>query len=244
MDITASPPAIHRGLAFLIGTLGAIIANSIVLMLLGLIVVLFLLNFQGKLTEYATFGITTLLPIGIGLIFVWGVVRRGAPGTEQSVEAGVLFAIITILRLALLGGIFLTAVLALSPRHLTHLLQTFGLRGQPLAITVSILNLWSDFQHHIEQICTGRCARGLMPNRGFIMRVKQFPFAVRTLLLSVLTYTLDRAETWESSGLIGRLDDLNKSSTVSQSYCQQVGFWLLAMSVVWTGAAIFSVFYY
>lgn len=240
MEIKPSPPAIHRGLAFLIAIAGAMIANNIILMLAGLGVILCLLYFQRKLSAFVTFGITALLPIGVGLIFIWGIIRSGDPETEQSMGSGILFAIITTLRLALLGGIFLTAVLA--SKRQAHLFRAFGLRGSAFATIISILNLWSDFQHHIEQICTARCARGLMPNRGFIMRVKQFPYAVRALLLSTLTHSLDRAETWESSELIERLDALNESSAVTQTYYKLLGVLFLTLSVVWTGAAIFCYF--
>ena len=242
--LIASPPALHRGLSCLIAIFGTMMANTISLLLTGLLVVLVLLGAQKKLHEFTKFGFTVLLPIGTGLILIWGFIRQGGPGAqgERSVEAGILFAILTILRLALLGAIFLAAVLTLSPERLIHLLQTFGIRDRALAIIVSVLNLWPDFQHHVEQIYAARCARGLMPDRRFLTRMRQLPHAVRTLFISAITYSLDRADAWESSGLLDRLDRLGDYSQASKDCSRIAGFLLLALSIAWAMTALLYFF--
>ena len=246
MKIVAMPSALHRGLACFIGIFGTLMANKISLLLIGLLVTLVLLSIQGKLREFSKFGLTVLLPISGGLILIWGFIRQGGPGShgEQSLESGILFAIFTTLRLALLGAIFLTTVLALSPDRLTHLLRTFGVRGQALAVVVSCLNLWSDFQYHVGQVYVARCARGLMPDRRFATRLRQFPYAVRTLFISALTGSLDRAAAWESDGLIDRLESFSECPSASQDCSRLVGIILLALSIVWVIAAALCLFYF
>jgi hypothetical protein len=167
MNLFASPPSLYRGLACFIGLFGTFMANRLPLLLGGLLIVLVIMGIQGKLREFARFGLTVLLHIGGALIVIWGFVRKSGPNGEHSPEDGVLFAVLTILRLALLGAIFLVTVLTLSPDRLSHLLHTFGIRGWALAGVISYLNLWSDFRRNIKQIYASRCARRLMPDRSF-----------------------------------------------------------------------------
>ncbi len=225
---------LYRGLAFLIAIAGTMISNQLYLLIVGLLFVLILLSIQGKLIEFAKFGLTTLLPVGGILIVIWGFIRQGGPGMEKSLESGIQFAILTTLRLALLAGIFLAAVLTLAPEQLIHLFRTFGIRGRALAVVLSCLNLWSDFQLYIRQVYVSRCARGLMPNRRFVTRLRQFPHTVRALFISTLIHTIDRANAWENDGLIERLDNFNKNPSALQGHSPLKGPLLLALSMVWT----------
>lgn len=234
---------LYRGLACLIGLVGAIISNNILLLVLGLLLFIMLLTLQSKLIEFCKFGLTVILPIGIVLIFIWGFVRQGAPGLEKSLESGILYAIRTTLRLALLAGIFLATVLTLTPEQLIYLFRTFGIRGRALAVVLSCLNLWKDFQFCIRQVYVSRCARGLMPNCRFLTRLKQFPYAVRTLFISVFTQTIDRIHIWESDGLIERLDDFSECAVTLKDRSEYAGVLLLSLSSIWTLTAILCFFY-
>jgi hypothetical protein len=44
-----------------------------------------------------------------------------------------------------------------------------------------------------------------MPNRNFLTRLKQLPFSFRTLFLSTLGSSIDRAERWQAERLPFRL---------------------------------------
>ncbi|PWU08662.1 MAG: hypothetical protein C5B47_04355 [Verrucomicrobia bacterium] len=236
-------PPVYRGLSFIIGVVGIMISNNLYLLISAFLVILMFLCVQGNLMKFAKFGLTTILPVFIILVLIWGFVRKEWPGVEKSWEFGVLFAICTALRLALLAGIFLVAIFSLSPEELTHLFRTFGVRGRVLAVIVSCMNLWSDFQFYIRQVYVARCGRGLMPNRRFVTRLRQFPFAVRTLFISTLMLTIDRADTWESVGLIERLERFSQDSTGLQARSELLGILLLALSVFWASIAALCFFY-
>jgi hypothetical protein len=239
----ASPPPLYRGLAVLLALYGAILANTVNLLAAGLLVVTSALWAQGQLRTFAKFAFTLILPVGVGLVAIWGFIRQGAPGpaAETSMRAGLLFAAVTTLRLALLGAVFLAAVVNLAPVRLVDLLQTFGIRRRTLAIIVSTLNLWPDFRRRVEQVFAARCARGLMPDRRLGTRVRQLPYVVRTLFVSALGQALERADSWESSGLIERLDDLRNSPSTSD-YSRVAGFVWLALSITWGVAATLRLF--
>lgn len=233
MKVFASPPYLYRGLACIIGIFGAFMANRIPLLLGGLFIVLVFMGVQGKLREFVRFARTILLPIAALLILIWGLVRRGAPGGEQSLAGGMHYAGVIICRLALAGAIFLATVLTLSPDQLIQLLRTFGVRGWALAIIVSRINIWSDFQDHVKKIYVARCGRGLMEDRAFITRLRQLPSTLRTLVISSLHYSLDRAHTWRAGSLIQRLDRLSARSSAAEDCSELSGAFVLGLSIAW-----------
>ena len=236
-----SPSPVLRGIATLIALYGAFASRSFWLFAVAFGVVFTTLLIQGKLSSFARFCFAVVLPVGIGLVFIWGFVRQGTPdiSAKLSIQAGVLYATITTLRLALLGGIFQCAFLSLSVPKLVHQLQSFGVRGRMLAIVVSTLNLWPDFRRHVEQIIAARCARGLMPDRRLLTRLRQAPLVIRTLFISGLGHGLDRADAWEAGGLIAKLGQLGEQASITGNYSRMVGVAWIFAAVAWVTAATF-----
>jgi len=233
------PPPIFRGLATLLAFFGIVIAHSVILLGAALLGVLVTLSVQGRLRAFARFAGAVILPVGLGLMIIWGLVRQGTPDdmAEPSIRAGVLYATIVTLRLALLGAVFQAAFLALPTPKLVNLLHSFRIRGRGLAVIVSTLNLWPDFRRHVENIVAARCARGLMPDRRLITRLRQLPLAVRTLFISALGQGLERADSWEASGLIERLNTLGARANGASDCSPIAGAAWLAMAALWVIAA-------
>jgi energy-coupling factor transporter transmembrane protein EcfT len=235
MGTTFSPPPLSRGMATLLALYGAFCARSAPVLASGLLVTIATILCQGQIRPFAKFAGSVLLPVGLGLVLIWGFIRHGAPGQAAgiSTDAGVFYALTTTLRLALLGAVFQTAVLSLPPARLVHMLQRFGVRGRSLAIVVSTLNLWPDFRRHVEQVYAARCARGLMPDRRLATRVRQLPYAIRTVFVTSLGQALERAESWEASGLVERLGQLGRRVSYVDNYSRTAGVGWLAMAVAW-----------
>jgi hypothetical protein len=240
----ASPPPLCRGLVALLAVCGAAAANRVDFLAAGLLVVLAILWAQGSLGKFAKFVLTVIVPVGLGLIIVWGLIRKGAPtqSTVPSVQAGVHFAVLTTLRLGLLSAVFLAAVFSLPTERLVDLLRAFGIRHRILAIIVSTLNLWPDFRRQVEQVFAGRCARGLMRDRRFTTRASQFPFVLRTLFVSALGQGIDRADSWESSGLLDRLDTFSQRSSSPKGYSRVAGYLWLALAITWATLTSIHIF--
>jgi hypothetical protein len=136
-----------------------------------------------------------------------------------------------------LGGIFLATILTLAPQQLKNLLQTFGVHGQTLAITISCFNLFSDFNYYVQKVHIARCARGLMPNRRLMTRVWELLYTVRTLFIFSLTCSLERAKMWKSNDLISRLENLSTNACGSKECSRLASFLLLALSIAWVTVA-------
>lgn len=234
-----SPSPLLRGSAAILALYGTFVANNVWLLSFGLLVAATTLTVQGRLLPFARFAGAIILPVGLGLVLVWGFLRQGTPNqsTPHSIQVGVLYATVTTMRLALLGAIFQATFLSLPMPKLVHLLQCFGVRGHLLAIVVSTLNLWPDFRRHVEQVIAGRCARGLMPNRRLLTRARQMPFAVRTIFISALGHGLERADTWEAGGLIDRLGKLGHRAGEAKDYSPIIGLGWLTLTALWAIAA-------
>lgn len=230
-----SPSPLLRGSAAILALYGTLVENNVWLLGFGLLVAMTTLMVQGRLPPFARFAGAVILPVGLGLVLVWGFLQQGMPdqSAPHSIQTGILYATVTTLRLALLGAVFQATFLSLPMPKLVHLLQSFRVRGRLLAIVVSTLNLWPAFRRYVEQVIAGRCARGLMPNRRLLTRARQVPFAVRTIFISALGHGLERADAWEAGGLINRLGKLGYRAGESKDYSQIVGFGWLALTALW-----------
>lgn len=235
MLTSKSPSPVLRGLASLFAIYGAFATQSLLLLGIALGVAVLVLAFQAKLPTFGRFAVGVILPVGLGLVFIWGFVRQGTPepNTNHSIQAGVVYAATITLRLALLGAIFQATFLSLPIPKLVHLLQSFGVRGRALAIIVSTLNLWPDFRRQVEQVIAARCARGLMRDRRPITRLRQAPLAIRTLFISGLGHGLDRAEAWEAGGLIAKLGQLGNQADTANEYSKPLGVACIILAVTW-----------
>jgi energy-coupling factor transporter transmembrane protein EcfT len=240
MHIASSPPPLLRGFATALVLCGAIQTDCVPLLAVGQAVAVGTLLRQRCLRSFARFALSIILPMGLGLIVVWGFIRQGGPSQRpgESIQGGVLFAITTTMRLALLGAAFQAAFLSLPPPKLVHLLQAFSIRGRALATVVCSLNLWPDFKRQVEQVVAARCARSLMPDRRLVSRVRQVPYVIRTLFVSALARALERAAAWESSGLLDRLDQLGHRVDMKNDYSWMAGVGWLGLSLLWTILAI------
>ncbi len=197
---------------------------------------------QGKIGSFARFLVRVWLPLSLGLFLVWGFLVRGSPQTGNGSGAadGVKFAAIVSLRVASLAALFQAAVLSLAGLRLASFLKSLGLSPRATATIVSIFNLWPDFARRSEQVVAARCARGLMSDRHLWTRVRQIPWTVRTLFVSALGHSLDRATRWEAECLPNRLAEASETITHAKS-----GWWVnaswLSAAITWTGLALWTV---
>ncbi|PWU11798.1 MAG: hypothetical protein C5B47_00280 [Verrucomicrobia bacterium] len=92
-------------LSWLIGILGAFIVNRPLLLLIGLLFMVTVLTVQKKLREFVRYTCVVLLPLAVVLGFIFGFVLR--TDDIHSAENGILKAMFSVGRLALIGTMFL-----------------------------------------------------------------------------------------------------------------------------------------
>ena len=196
-----------RMVAAVIAAIVAVITRdflSLAILWLSCVIVLWA---EGEIRACANFVLRLWLPLAAGLAIVWGLAVRGAPGITPGTDmaAGFRYAGLISLRLAALAALFQAAFLVLRGLKLAHHWSHLGLPPAGVAGLVSIFQLWPDFRRRADQVVAARCARGLMTDRRVFTRVRQLPFACRTLFLSTLGSSLDRASRWQAEKIPERL---------------------------------------
>jgi len=196
-----------RILAAIVAAAGTVfVRDHLALALLWLASIL-ILWCQGELRSAIHFLWRIWLPLASGLAIVWGLIVRGSPEypDARGIPIGLDYAAITSLRIAALASVFQATLLPLRGFQRVHFWSRLGLPPSAVAGIISIFDLWPEFVRRVDQVVAARCARGLMTDRRLITRVRQIPFAFRTLFLSSLDSSMDRAVRWQSERLPERL---------------------------------------
>ncbi len=231
-----------RSLAAAACAIIAVVTNDLLALALLWIGCMIILLAQGEIKSATRFLLRLWLPLALGLALVWGFAVRGSPTTASgtSIASGLKYAGLVAIRLAALAALFQAAFLSLRGLRLAQHWSRLGLPATAVAGLVSIFQLWPDFARRTDQVVAARCARGLMTDRSFLTRAKQLPFAFRTLFLSTLGSSLDRATRWQAEGLPQRLVDTAHASGSEGTWTASC-FWCLA-ALAWGLIALRSHF--
>jgi hypothetical protein len=222
-----APDERGRVLAATIATAGAIFARDHLALLVLWGICLVVLWGQGEIKAARQFLCRIWLPLSCGLAIVWGLIVRGSPEDEtvRGIGSGLEYASLIAFRIAALASVFQAALLSLRGFQRVRFWSRLGLPPSAVAGLVSIFDLWPDFVRRVDQVVAARCARGLMTDRRLRTRVRQIPFAFRTLFLSSLEASMERAIRWQGERLPERL--------VMVAFDSRVGSGSLQGSVVW-----------
>ena len=198
-----------RGIVLLVTLLAASLGNNpVILALLTAVGVAPVLTTQGILPRFLRTALVVVAPVAIGLILLWGI-ALGAPPNHPPAsdpEAGYRYASVVIARLTLVIAVLHACFLSLTSSQLLLLLRSWGLRGELLMLLTAALALWPEFASRTEQIVAARCARGLMPDRRLLTRLRQIPFILRTLLTAAMGNAMARMDLWQQQNLLRRLE--------------------------------------
>ncbi len=98
------------------------------------------LAIDGLLPRFLKFLAIVQLPMTVMLVAVWGWVAKAPPGMPMGSDpaAGVRFALLISLRLAVLGGAFQLVMLSIPSRLLPATLRGWGLRGEGLVVALGV----------------------------------------------------------------------------------------------------------
>lgn len=226
-------------LAAVIALVGAVATTNLYALAVLLLACAAILTGQSKVNSLVRFMIRVWVPLTLGLLVVWGLIVRGSPGTGtgSGVADGAHFAAIVSLRVAALAALFQAAVLSLEGLRLARFLRSLRLSPVATAAIVSVFNLWPDFARRSEQVVAARCARGLMPDRRLWTRVRQLPWAVRTLFVGSLGHSLDRAARWQAEQLPTRLAEVAEAVQTAKP-SRLIGLTWCSAALAWTAFAL------
>jgi len=187
--------------------------------------------------DHSRFALYALLPLAFALVGVWGWLIGAPPGASQGSDplGGVTYGLRISARLLLLTGIFQLCFLSLPEQELAYTLQRWGLSSSGVAVVVGGLSLWPEAERRAQQIMTARYARGLVPNRRILTRIKQLPFLLRPLLVWILRSGVERAEAWRQRGIVDQIGESDLESFETSDWANLVvtiaGFGWLAFGL-------------
>ncbi|MES2354503.1 MAG: energy-coupling factor transporter transmembrane component T [Pseudomonadota bacterium] len=237
IDEMRYPHPIARLVATGLGIAGVLLTNNLPLLAVGVFFgVMPIMLVAGTIRPFLRFVLAVVLPIAIALLFVWGWLVGAPPGVPigSAPIEGMAYAGVISLRLILLGGIGQLCLMTVRPGDLPATLRSIGIKGDALVIALASYALVPELRLRMEQVITARHARGLLPNRNVITRIKHFPFMLRPLFGWVLRSALQRTETWRQRGL--RFDTMGNVLHVSQKHSAMV----IALSLLWVSAVLFT----
>jgi energy-coupling factor transporter transmembrane protein EcfT len=138
MLVERIPPRLRATLVLLTVIAVAICKWPFWLFLIWLILLLPISFYAGVSRVHLTFCASFLLPIGIGLMVIWGLIVGAPPGAmpRSNPTAGTLYALILLGRLMVFSAVIQILYLALSPQHLVDQLRGLGLRNDLLLVTL------------------------------------------------------------------------------------------------------------
>lgn len=194
------------------------------------------LAMDGLLPRFLKFLLFVQLPMTVMLVAVWGWVAKAPPGMPMGSDqaAGVRFALLISLRLAVLGGAFQLIMLSIPSRLLPATLRGWGLRGEGLVVALGVFAVEPELKLRAEQILIARRARGLLGGSrwaGF----KQLPRLLRPLFVWSIRSAVHRADVWEQRAMLLRVQRL---PTEAVPFSTAAGAVSLALSVLWLGVAV------
>lgn len=235
MAARLSPGPLIRGLVAAAALLGALLIKQLHVLAAGYVVVWALLTCNRIVRAHAKFLVVGMLPVALGVLFLWGWVVGAPPGQHPGSNpiGGVEYGLMVSVRLALVGGVFQLSFLPLPFGELMSLLARWGMRGDSRIFVACAFTLWPELKLRAEQIITARYARGLVRNRSFFSTARQFPYLLRPLLTWSLYAGIQRADMWHQQGLLRRAEET--TGVYNGSVVGNVVFLLLA--VAWLGCA-------
>jgi len=199
-----------RALAAVLALIGTLLSVDPILLCLGWIFLLTPTVVASRLVKvHAKFIFGLIAPMALALFVIWGYLVAAPPGAEIGSDplGGLRFAALVASRLVMLGGIAQVAVLSIAPQQLPYTLYCWGLRGQALVIVLGAFSLIPEMAIRTDQVLTARLARGLMPDRRLMTRLRQLPFLLRPLFAGILQSAVLRSEGWHQRQTFLHVED-------------------------------------
>jgi len=229
---TFHPRPFARFLATAIAIGGTLLSHDLGALGLAWTTVIVLTFLSGVWRNHFQVLYTTVLPIALVMIVVWGWIVGAPPSTPigSDPHEGVLYALFFATRLAVLIGIFQLCFLSIPSGQILAITRRCHLPGDAAVILLGALALVPELRLRTEQVLTARYARGLVPTRGSWNAFRQLPHLLRPLLAWVLRSAVQRAETWQQRQLIQRLGRLGNECAVES---RGASIFYLVITTLW-----------
>jgi hypothetical protein len=233
--MSSVPPAARLATLVILGVT-TFIDTRLALLCAVLIILGVFIAIDGLLPVFLKFLVAVQLPMTVMLVAIWGWVAKAPPGMPMGSDpaAGVRFALLISLRLAVLGGAFQLIMLSIPSRLLPATLRGWGLRGEGLVVALGVFAVEPELKLRAEQVLVARRARGLLGGSRWA-GLKQLPRLLRPLFVWSIRSAVHRAEVWEQRAMLLRVHRL---PTESLPFSPVSGAISVVLSLLWLAVAI------
>lgn len=233
--MTWTPPPAARLLACALAISGTLLTRNPILQGSAFLCMFSLLVVAGLGRTFLRILALVWLPIAFSLFVVWGLVVGAPPNEPLGVDrlGGALYALSTVLRLILMGGILQLTFGSIRPLALPSTLARCGLRGDTLTIVISSYILLPELRMRADQVLTARRARGLGAT-SIIGRLRELPILLRPLFAWALRSAIQRSEHWNQR----RLTALAQRSVPIHTESSLAGVLFVVLAAGWLAASL------
>jgi len=161
--------------------------------------------YAGVGRAHMTFCASFLLPIGIGLLVIWGAIVGAPPGAmpRSNPTAGTLYALTLLGRLTVFSCVVQILYLGLSPQRLITELRGLGVQREFLLVTLGALAILPEVRMRAVQVYDAGRARGLLHRKSLPRRLRLVPYVLRGLFSWTIRSAIERARLWEERAIVG-----------------------------------------
>lgn len=232
-----------RGIATLLSLAGVLLCKEFApLASFWLLVMIPLIVKARVLRAHLRFLAVVIAPISAALFVVWAWLIGAAPGmpVQSAPQQGAIFAAVTSMRLAAVGGLWQLCFLPLDARALATTLRSWGLGGPGLAVALGALTILPEVGLRSRQVLDARYARGLIAGPGWLTRASQLPALLPPLMAWLLRSAVQRGDLWDHRGLVRRLLMIGSSERggwngAASATVLVAGLWVIAVLVTRLG---------
>lgn len=211
-------------LIFLLGGLtGAILCSSnLSLTCFWIMFLIPLIIIANNFKTHVRFILIVVLPMLVMLLFVHWV-------TVDDMHAGISSTIALLLKLIVYTTV-IQLTLTIPSQDLLPTLKMWGMRKGALITSLGVYVVWVDVFRRSEKILTARFARGYIPERTFITKLKQLPHLLIPLIIGIMRTSTERAESWEQKNLLYRIENIELAK---MQYSPILNIVLVVVPIVW-----------
>jgi energy-coupling factor transporter transmembrane protein EcfT len=215
---------------------GTFVANRWALLLAALAILVVLLARASLAAGFGKFLVIVWAPTALMLLLIWGLIARAPPGAPMGSDprGAVAYAVIIMLRLAVLGGAIQLALLSVPPRLLPATLRGWGIRGEGLVVALGVFAVGPEMLQRGEQVITARRARGLASG-GPIATARELPRLMRPMFVWSIRSAVHRSEVWMQRALLLKVKNLSHGA---DDFWPAGGATALGLSILWLAVAI------
>lgn len=143
---------------------------------------------------------------------------------------------LTVLKLLCYTTVFQLALI-IPLKQVYYTFRKWGIKGDALITSLGSYIVWVDVINRSDKILTARFARGFIPKRTFVAKLKQLPLLLIPLTVGIIRTAVERSESWEQKNLLNRIGFIKLEKF---KFSITANLLIIVISITWAILNIFT----